>query len=316
MMSLSLQKSLVEFTARIVSDNSSLPYDDIKDILSRKENTKKIKEFIIDNKIKQKKEKKELSDKPKRPETAYIKFSSDMRDEFIALYPTAESKEITSLIAKRWDEVKLNCPDTFEKYNNMAIQDKIVYEKEMKEYRIKHNIPEKIVKVKKPKVEKPEKARTPLYYYTKDRVVEIKTMFPSMKNNEINEKIRMEWKEFKAEKDETYKKYKQIAKEKKCEMFVLNNSSSIHPLPNSLNSSPVVVIQNSGLNSPDRSQNQPMSPDVNLSPVRKLDMLLSSPDNSPLVEFKKKVKKIKKNGGGEKKKKKLTKKKDEDDEDI
>lgn len=304
---MSLQELFISFASEIISENSSLLYDDMKNILSKKENKQKFKEFLSINKIKQKKEKKELSDKPKRPSTAYIKFCSDKREEFVSSNPTAENKEITSLMAKEWDDVKVNQPDIFEKYNSIAIQEKAVYEDKMREYRLKHNIPEKVKKVSKPKV---EKARTPSYYYTKDREIELIAEFPSMKKNEINEKIKKEWKEFKAEKDETFKKYKLIAKEKKCELFASKNLST--PLPNSLNSSPIldrVII------SPIRSQ--PLSPNIS-SPVKRLDMTMSSPDNSPLVEIKKKVKKINHDDAEKKKKKKkkLIKKKNDDDDNM
>lgn len=302
---MSLQELFISFASKIISENSSLLYDDMKNILSKKENKQKFKEFLSINKIKQKKEKKELSDKPKRPSTAYIKFCSDKREEFVSSNPTAENKEITSLMAKEWDDVKVNQPDIFEKYNSIAIQEKAVYEDKMREYRLKHNIPEKVKKVSKPKV---EKARTPSYYYTKDREIELIAEFPSMKKNEINEKIKKEWKEFKAEKDETFKKYKLIAKEKKCELFASKNLST--PLPNSLNSSPIldrVII------SPIRSQ--PLSPNIS-SPVKRLDMTMSSPDNSPLVEIKKKVKKINHDDAKKKKKKKLIKKKNDDGDNM
>lgn len=304
---MSLQELFISFASEIISENSSLLYDDMKNILSKKENKQKFKEFLSINKIKQKKEKKELSDKPKRPSTAYIKFCSDKREEFVSSNPTAENKEITSLMAKEWDDVKVNQPDIFEKYNSIAIQEKAVYEDKMREYRLKHNILEKVKKVSKPKV---EKARTPSYYYTKDREIELIAEFPSMKKNEINEKIKKEWKEFKAEKDETFKKYKLIAKEKKCELFASKNLST--PLPNSLNSSPIldrVII------SPIRSQ--PLSPNIS-SPVKRLDMTMSSPDNSPLVEIKKKVKKINHDDAEKKKKKKkkLIKKKNDDGDNM
>ena len=177
---MSLQELFVEFTAKIVSENTSVLLDEMKNILSKKENRHKFKEFLITNKIKQKKEKKELSDKPKRSRTSYILFCIEKRDEVVSSNPTAENKDVTSLMAKEWDDVKANHPDVFEKYNNKAIQEKAAYEEKMREYRLKHNIPEKIQKVAKPKIETSEKARNPLYYYIKDREIEMVDKFPSI----------------------------------------------------------------------------------------------------------------------------------------
>jgi hypothetical protein len=187
----------------------------------------------------------------------------------------------------------------------MAIKEKTEYEDKMREYRILHNIPEKIEKVKKPKVSKPEKPKTPFHYYMKDVEGEFTESNPTLKKKEIYEKIKAQWKELKDEKDDVVIKYKKIAKDKK----------------NELKTSVTISTQTSPQSSP------PLSPSRPLSPARSITGALQSASLSPNKEDEPKKKKKKDSDGepkkkkkkdsdGEPKKKKLIKKKvEEDDED-
>ena len=163
-----LTKLFIEFTSNIVSDNTALEQDEVKSIFSKKDLKQQIDDFLKDNKIKQKKEKKSESDEPKKPKTAYIIFCLAERDAVVESNPGVEHKDVTSLLGKRWKDIQLNDKALFQKYYDVAAKEKSDYEDKMKEYRILNNIPEKIEKVKKPKVVKPKQAMSAFYSYFKE----------------------------------------------------------------------------------------------------------------------------------------------------
>jgi len=297
-----LTKLFIEFTSEIVSDNTALDHDEVKSILSKKDSRQQIEDFFKNNKIKQKKEKKDSeSDEPKKPKTAYIIFCSSERDTVVDANPGVEHKDITSLLGKRWKDIQLNDKDLFQKYNDLAVKEKSEYEEKMKEYRILNNIPEKIEKVKKPKVVKPEKAMSPFYYYLKDVEDNVTESNITLSKKEILDIIKKDWKELKDEKDnDIVKKYKQMAINKKLE---LKTSVSV-----------------STQTSPPSSPIHHSSPII--SPILSVKNNVSSPKKKKKKETadgepKKKKKKEEAAGGEEpKKKKKLIKKVEEDEEEM
>jgi hypothetical protein len=304
-MTTKLTKIFIEFASDIVSGNTSLEQEEVKSILSKKDIRQQFEEFLKTNKIKQKKEKKDpKSDEPTKPKTSYIIFCSAERDSIAEANPGIDHKEICSLLGQRWKEIQANNKDLFDKYNDTALKEKAEYEDKMREYRILHNIPEKIEKVKKPKVVKPEKAMSAFYYYLKDMESEISEANPNLKKKEIHEKIKADWKELKDEKDDIVKKYKQIAIQKKNELqtsvTISTQTSPVHPM------------------SPQPST--ALSPVRISSPVRSIKNDLSSPIPSPKKkdDEDKPKKKKKKDSTGEPKKKKLMKKKveEEDEEEM
>ena len=300
-MSLKLTKLFIEFTSDILSDNSSLNRDDIKKSLMNKDSKQKFDDFIKSNKIRQRKDKKDSnSDEPKKPRTSYIIFCSEERENLTEANPDVANKDITSLLGKRWKEIQVNDVDIYEKYTEMAMKEKAEYEEKMREYRILHNIPEKIIKVKKPVVVRPEKPMSAYHYFLKDRENDVILNNPTLSRKDIRLKIKEEWTELRSDKDDIVEKYKKIAKDKKNELSTaVTLSTQTSPIAVSCPQSPVLSI--SPLN---------IEPSLSncVSPVR---MTLLSPDVQ--VENEEKKKKIKKN----KKKliRKVVEKDDEDDDD-
>ena len=181
-MSVQLTKLFIEFVSELISENSSMMPDEVKKMLSSKENKARIEnEFIKKNNIKQKKEKKTDTGEPKRPRTAYILFCQDEREHVTQANPGLANKDITSLLGKKWKEVKESFPRTFEQFNTVALREKSEYEEKMREYRTANNIPEKVKRVPKPKTSTVEKAKTPFFYYLKDKTIEFLIDRPSMK---------------------------------------------------------------------------------------------------------------------------------------
>ena len=239
-MSLKLAKLFIDFTSDIVSNNSSsIEYDDLKKILMNKDNKQKFDDFLKNNKIKQKKEKKSLSDEPKKPKSSYIIFCSAERDGIVDANPDVEHKDITSLLGLRWKDIQVNNTDLYQKYVDMAAKEKAEYEIKIREYRTLHNIPENIQEVKKPKVVNSKKHMSSFYFFLKDREADVKSANPHLKNNEIRDKIKDEWKELKDDKDNIVKKYKKIATDKKNELLHVSDADD-----ESNSNSPVVITKN------------------------------------------------------------------------
>ena len=304
-MSSKLTKLFIDFASDIVTLNTSL---DVKTLLLSRDITQKFDDFIKDNKIKQKKEKKDPnSDEPTKPKTAYIIFCSSERNEIIKSNPTAAHKDVTSLLGQRWKDIKANDKDLYNKYVDIAAKEKSEYEDQMIEYRIHHNIPEKITKVKKIAIVKPEKPMSPFYYYLKDTENDVKL------NKQICQIIKKKWNELKDDKDDIVIKYKNISKDKKIE---LNTMVSI-----STQTSPFRPNISHDL-SPARSPLSPALLSHDLSPTRSL-FINEKDEESPTNNKKKdnneapKKKKKKNIDGVVIKKKKLIKKitKKDDDED-
>ena len=325
-MSVQLTKLFIEFVSELISENSSMMPDEVKKMLSSKENKARIEnEFIKKNNIKQKKEKKTDTGEPKRPRTAYILFCQDEREHVTQANPGLANKDITSLLGKKWKEVKESFPRTFEQFNTVALREKSEYEEKMREYRTANNIPEKVKRVPKPKTSTVEKAKTPFFYYLKDKTIEFLIDRPSMKKKEINDEAKALWKELKSEKDDIFKKYKQIAKNKRDELSHVetppSSPSIVEPLlspPRTPNQSNTQPIPDTAEFPSDETAEFPSTPVRGSEKKKKEGKKKRSDDESENGEKKKKKKKRSNDdaeNGEKKKKRKWTKVVDDDEED-
>ena len=218
-MSKQLLSLFTQFVAEVISEETSLTHEQVEKIFSDKDIKKKFDSFITENKISQKKEKKiKDSNEPKRAPSAYILFCKDERKNISVQNPTFNNKQVTSELGKQWKVLQTNDTEKFNKYKEVASEKKSQYEEEMAQYRRDNNLPEKIIKVSRPKVDRPEKAQTPFFYFLKDMTEEILAENPNTMKKDINEMATKKWKKIKAEKDEeiTYKeifnKYKRDRK--------------------------------------------------------------------------------------------------------
>jgi hypothetical protein len=312
-----LVKNLIDFTAELVSEYVSSTADDIKNHLLTKENKEKIKQYLKDNKIRQKKEKSEPSDSdlPKRPTSAFLLYSADQRKVLVSENKDLSNKDITKLLSETWKNHQQSNSELFLKFSDEANNRKSDYENKMKEYRLKNNIPEKEKPIKKNRhVLTLEKPKGPFQYFVNDKKEEYLIDDPNMKIKEINEKAKMEWKELKANKSDIIQKYKSISKQKKIELKVTsatqtegdNDEDVSNPLP-------VTPGRNCySPSSPSPIRNMSPSPlalaiTPGRSPVRsQAPQIIWSPANNETPnDEKKKKKKKKSNENGEKKKKKL-----------
>jgi len=331
-----LVKNLIDFTAELVSEYVASTADDIKNHLLTKENKEKIKQYLKDNKIRQKKEKSEPSDSdlPKRPTSAFLLYSADQRKVLVSEKKDLSNKDITKLLSETWKNHQENNTELFIRFSNQANQRKSVYENQMKEYRLKNNIPEK-EKVKKRPVISLEKPKGPFQYFVNDKKQEYLIEDPNMKIKDINERAKMEWKELKANKSDTIQKYKSISKQKKIELKVTSatqtegdndeNVSTSLPITPGRNL-PVTPGRNYSPSSPSPIRNMSPSPlalpiTPGRSPVRsQAPQIIWSPANNETPNDEKKKKKKKKSDekkkSGEKKKKKKLRLVSEDESEV
>ena len=89
-----------------------------------------------DNKSSPKKKPKKDKNAPKKPRTAYTLFCNDKRDAIKEQNADITFSEVNKLLGEQWKAATLT---EKEKYEAMAAEDKMRYEKEMKEYQTKKN---------------------------------------------------------------------------------------------------------------------------------------------------------------------------------
>lgn len=202
-----MYQGLKDFVSNLVKECSENNGDfdelwesQLKDL---KKELKKIK--TKEQKAEEKKEKKKNS--PKRAKSAYICFSQTMRPKLKKENPDAKAKEIMSLIAEKWNQIK----DTskVKKYQEMANEDKKRYEKEFEE--------------KNPGQESKQKERKrALNAYQLWMKGEMKDEFKGMKAGERQKELSKAWK---IVDDKIKKKYQKLA-EKEKEKFKKEKSGS------------------------------------------------------------------------------------------
>jgi HMG (high mobility group) box len=309
-----LVKNLIDFTAELVSEYVSSTADDIKNHLLTKENKEKIKQYLKDNKIRQKKEKSEPSDSdlPKRPTSAFLLYSADQRKVLVSKNKDLSNKDITKLLSETWKNHQQSNSELFLRFSDEANQRKINYENQMKEYKLKNNLPEKEKPTKKKPVMTLEKPKGPFQYFVNDKKEEYLIDDPNMKIKEINEKAKMEWKELKANKSDIIQKYKSISKQKKIELKVTSATQTERDDDEDVSTFlPVTPGRSYSPSSPSPIRNMSPSPlalaiTPGRSPVRsQAPQIIWSPANNETPnDEKKKKKKKKSNENGEKKKKK------------
>jgi len=198
---------------------------------SVKKDTEKLMEKKAEKKEKKekkagKKEKKEKKAGPKKPLNGYMIFSQATRLEFKTQNPELNPKELTSKIAKQWNEEKEGNTQTYQKYAKMAGEASLKYkeEKSKSESEIEENEEneednesegegEGKGKGKKEKKEKKKRAPSSYNIFYSKKYAELSSS--GKKNGEIMKEISALWKAMSAEEKEAYGEMKMEVKEKK-----------------------------------------------------------------------------------------------------
>eukprot|EP00761_Pharyngomonas_kirbyi_P011623 gb/GECH01011649.1/.p1 GENE.gb/GECH01011649.1/~~gb/GECH01011649.1/.p1 ORF type:complete len:220 (+),score=72.66 gb/GECH01011649.1/:1-660(+) len=168
---------------------------------------------------------------PKKPPTAFIMYSNDLRENLKKEYPNKKGKQITKMISSRWqkesDEVK-------EKYNRQHADALKKYEQEYKEYwdSLPQEEREKIEKKKERKTEinvgdrrratrnnpnaeeppskrqrqsvKAKKPRSAFMFYQAEKRDEVKEKHPKAKGSKVNKILGQMWRELTEEEAKRY----------------------------------------------------------------------------------------------------------------
>ena len=177
----------------------SCPSDNKEGILKAimsKESTRNFEEFIKINEIKKKKIEKDEKI-PKKPKNAYMVFCDKYRKQVVLENSDKDSKEITVLLGEKWSSLKLKMDDEYFEIKKESDQNKLIYDDQMKQYRIDNNI-----------TEKSSSNTKDAFYYFK---LEQKKDFAGLSKREIHSSLRKQWKKLNEEKNEIVKKYLQIA---------------------------------------------------------------------------------------------------------
>jgi len=219
----SLTKALEDL--RVVSDKVELPH------------------FSQNNAADNKKGKKKDANAPKRALSSYIFFCQEKRQEITQKHPEKTLTEISKILGEEWGKVKSKSNGT-KKYDKLAADDKIRYEKENEVYKkmMKENetenealqmlydrkrqdlaiefldahmqaqnvTAEKSKKMKDP--DAPKRAMSNFMYFSQDKREAIKKKNPNKSTTEISKILGEEWGKAKNRKN-GIKKYEKLASE-------------------------------------------------------------------------------------------------------
>lgn len=199
-------KVLSEFVHDLINNCSGLSKADIISELRSKKMNENIKKYIEEHDIKAKKVKSEEDkNKPSKTKTGYLIFCEHNRVSITKKYPELTNKEIMVKLGEYWNSIKDT--DDANKYYELAGKDKLRYEDEMKLFREKYNIPDK--------VEKPKQPKKAFYLYKDDNYDDFMVANPELSKKDLNSLIQEKWKQLKTDKSDTYKKYIELEDEEK-----------------------------------------------------------------------------------------------------
>jgi hypothetical protein len=143
-------------------------------------------------------------DHPKQPSNAYIFYTKAVRQSVVDANPDLSNTDIVSMMAKMW---KLTSEEDRTEYNQLAEEDKIRYEEEMKIFEAEH--PDQARAKSSPG--KPTKA-TAYHKYCEVNRDALKEENPDLDGKSITKLLAEQWEEVKKDEDE-HAKYQALADE-------------------------------------------------------------------------------------------------------
>jgi hypothetical protein len=214
-----------EFISSIVIDASTKNID-VLEHWKGKENQDKLQLFIVQRKIKVKRPPKD-GDEPRKPDSAFQLFSAEEKAKIEAENPDIEYEELTPLLAKRWQDLKLN-EDAVASYVQKALEDKKRYDDELNRYKMaklkqekQEKLEKRLNKMKERTEQKVKKAmsrpKSAYFFFKNDEQIKIKTENDAITKKEMHLELQKRWKTLRTADPESVEKYKKIAEEKKNE---------------------------------------------------------------------------------------------------
>lgn len=169
-------------------------YQDLSD-KDKERYTKEMESFTPDESDSSDNEKSKKKNGPKKNKTAFLFFSADERKKIKEEGLEISPKEILSEIGSRWKKFQDSHPDKVKKYEKMAADDKIRYEKEKNES--SEQVDAEIEVEAEPEVkEKPKAKRSNGYLnFCKEKRPEVKEDNPDVSAAKINSILSEMWKE-------------------------------------------------------------------------------------------------------------------------
>ncbi len=195
-----ITKYIEDFVLSCEKDNKN----DIVKEFKTKENKKKLDDFLASNNIKKKKNKNSVDvDKPKKPLTPYFIYVKDKRNDVKTESGIVDNLELTKELSKRWNAMKLNNSDEFQKYNEISEKQRNDYFAKMKDYNDKNGIV--------------DKQKTAFQIFKEDNTASVLSEFPGISKKDVNKKLQLKWKELLSGKWDDVKKYMDDSKESRDE---------------------------------------------------------------------------------------------------
>ncbi len=143
---------------------------------------------------------------PKRPSSAFILYMNDNRERIKAQNPNATFGELSKIGSAEWKQVK---PVVKSKYEKLAEQDKVRYEREMSNY---VPSPEDKKKRKKKDPNAPKKAKSAYIFYVNAKMAKARKDNPDLAMPQIISLIADNWKDLNEKEKKPY--YDMAAKDK------------------------------------------------------------------------------------------------------
>jgi hypothetical protein len=157
--------------------------------------------------------KKKAVGEPKKGKSAYLFFCADERIKIKEEKHEMEAKDVLAELGARWKLFKDENPEGVKEYEQMAADDKVRYEEEMKNY-----VPAVVdvadnKKTKKKKAsDEPKKGKSAYIFFCADERPIVKEENPEMPAKEILAELGARWKKL---SDKDKEKYNQLAAEDK-----------------------------------------------------------------------------------------------------
>ena len=180
-----------------------------------------------------KKKKKKAEGAPKNPLNGYILFSTAKRAEVKAENPEMKTTEISSLLGKMWKEIKEEDSDEYRKYMDLAKEDKVRYETEMKSYTPEVNEDSDSEKVKKVKAKREKNA---WQYFGEEMRPKLKE--EGFKGRDITSELSKRWKQL---NDTEKSKYKKVEKQPEVQSESETEEVEVENEPESEEEEPIVI---------------------------------------------------------------------------
>lgn len=182
---------------------------------------------VAENKLSLNNDTKETT--PKRGKSAYLFFCNDERANVMEIQPNLKGKEITTELAIRWNYLKENNPEKLQKYESMALEDKLRYQAEKsimpkkektlkkKQQTVSETVSENLSTKRKSKksqnLSNPKRGKSSYLFFCSDERKNVLEQCPQLKVKEITIELANRWKQLKETNVDRLNYYENLSKQ-------------------------------------------------------------------------------------------------------